>query len=102
MFKIWQGFGKIRLDPVTRLGHFIAVNHGVSSLSGGGVFLVQCADRKCLAARGANGRWRGFYDDAELPGETEPVMAIPFELVLPFLPDIRRARLCPARLTGQP
>ncbi len=46
----------------------------------------------------ANGRWRGFYDDVELPDGTEAVIAIPIELVLPFLPAIKRARLCPARL----
>lgn len=78
------------------------MNHGVSPSPVGGVFLVKCADCKCLAVRGANGRWKGFYDDAELPAGTEAVMAIPMELVLPFLPDIKRARLCPARWSGQP
>ena len=74
------------------------MNHGVSSSPGGGVFLVKCADCKCLAVRGPNGRWRGFYDDVELPDGTEAVIAIPIELVLPFLPAIKCARLCPARL----
>jgi hypothetical protein len=78
------------------------MNHGIASPLGGGVFLVQCADYQCLAVPGPNGRWKSFYDDAELPGDTEPVMPIPIELVLPFLPSIRRARLCPARLSGQP
>ncbi len=59
------------------------------------VFLVKSADYKCLAVRGANGRWKSFYDDAELPRATEPLMAIPAELILPFLPDIQRGRLCP-------
>lgn len=100
MFNIWQGNGKIRLDPISGLRHFIAMNHGVSSPPDGGVFLVGCADCKCLAVRSPDGRWKGFYDDAELPGDTQAVMAIPIELVLPFLPDIKRARLCPARLSG--
>jgi hypothetical protein len=77
------------------------MNRGDSSLSGGGVFLVKCTDCKCLAVRGPGGRWKGFYDDAELPAGTEAVMAIPIELIRPFLPDIKRARLCPARLSGQ-
>jgi hypothetical protein len=77
------------------------MNHGISPPPGGGVFLVKCADCKCLAVRGPNGRWKGFYDDAELPGATEPVLPIPIELVLPFLPEIQRARLCPVRLSDQ-
>jgi hypothetical protein len=75
------------------------MNHGVFPPPGDGVFLVKCADCKCLAVRGPNGRWKGFYDEAELPDGTEAVMAIPAELVLPFLPAIQRARLCPARLS---
>jgi len=92
---------KIRLDPVSFLVHFISMNHGVSSPPGGGVFLVKCADCKCLAVRGPGSRWRSFYDDMELPDGTDAVMAIPIELVLPFLPDIKRARLCPARWPAQ-
>jgi hypothetical protein len=65
------------------------------------VFLVKCADYKCLAVRGANGRWKSFYDDAELPRATEPVFAIPAELILPFLPDIQRGRLCPVPLPAR-
>jgi hypothetical protein len=101
MFNIWQGNAKIRLDPAAPLPHFIAMNHGVFPPPGDGVFLVNYEDCKCLAVRGAGGRWKGFYDDVELPGGTEAVMAIPIELVLPFLPAIKRARLCPARLSGQ-
>ena len=77
------------------------MNHGDPSASNGGVFLVKCADCKCLAVRDANGRWRSFYDDAELPDNTEALMAVPIELVLPFLPAIKRARLCPAQLPAQ-
>jgi hypothetical protein len=77
------------------------MNHGVSPPPGGGVFLVQCADCKCLAVRGANGRWQSLYDDIELSDDTKPVMAIPVELILPFLPALKRARLCPVRLPVQ-
>jgi hypothetical protein len=77
------------------------MNPGVPSPSSGGVFLVKCADCKCLAVRGANGRWKSFYDDAELPVGTEAIMAVPVELILPFLPDIKRTRLCPVQLNAQ-
>jgi hypothetical protein len=70
------------------------MNH-VVSCSTSGVFLVKCADCKCLAVRGANGGWKSFYDDAELPDDTEAVIAVPVELIMPFLPEIKRARLCP-------
>ncbi len=65
------------------------------------IFLVKCVDYKCLAVRGTNGRWKSFYDDTELPDVTEVVVPVPLELVLPFLPDFKRKRLCPARLPGQ-
>lgn len=63
--------------------------------------MVQCADCKCLAVHGANGRWKCLYDDTELSEGTKAVMAVPIELVLPFLPAMKRARLCPVRLPGQ-
>ena len=37
-------------------------------------------------------------DDTELPVDTEAVMAVPVELILPFLPSIKRARLCPVSI----
>jgi hypothetical protein len=73
------------------------MSNGVSLSSSNQVFVVKCADYKCLAVRGVNGRWKSLYDDAELPRAAEPVIAIPVELVLPFLPDIQRGRLCPVR-----
>ena len=69
---------------------------------GDAIFLVKCADYKCLAVRGTNGKWRSFYDDAELPEVAEVVISMPLELVLPFLPDFKRGRLCPIRLPVQP
>jgi hypothetical protein len=77
------------------------MNPGVRSPSSDGVFLVKCADCKCLAVRGANGRWKSFYDDAELPADTEAVIAVPVELIMPFLPAIKRARLCPVPSPAQ-
>jgi hypothetical protein len=74
----------------------MAMNHGVTAPPGDGVFLVKCADYKCLAVRDANGRWKSFYDETQLPDDTETIMAIPIELILPFLPDIKRVQLCPA------
>jgi hypothetical protein len=72
------------------------MNPGVPLPSSGGVFLVKCADCKRLAIRGANGGWKSFYDDAELPADTEAVIAVPVELIMPFLPEIKRMQLCPA------
>jgi hypothetical protein len=77
------------------------MNHGVPSSSSDAVFLVKCADCKCLAVRGANGRWRSFYDDAELPDHTEAIIAVPVESILPFLPAIKRVQLCPAQLPAR-
>ena len=74
------------------------MNPGVSPPLGGGVFLVRCADCKCLAVRDDEGRWKCLYDDTELPVETEVVMAVPIELILPFVPSIKRARLCPVSI----
>jgi hypothetical protein len=65
------------------------------------IFLVKCADYKCLAVRNGNGKWKSFYDDAELPNDVEAIVSVPLELVLPFLPDFKRARLCPVRLPVQ-
>ncbi len=64
-------------------------------------FLVKCAGYKCLAVRGANGRWKSFYDDAELPDAAEAMFAVPIELILPFLPAIQRGRLCPVPLPAR-
>jgi len=61
---------------------------------GDAIFLVRCADYKCLAVQSADGRWKGFYDNMELSGEVEVVVPIPFELALPFLPDAKRRQLC--------
>ena len=69
--------------------------------TGAAIFLVKCADYKCLAVRAANGKWKSFYDDMELPDDTQAVMTVPLELVLPFLPDFKRERLCPIRLPAQ-
>jgi hypothetical protein len=77
------------------------MNDGVFSPSSGGVFLVQCAACKCLAVHGANGRWKCLYNEAELPDDTEAILAVPIELILPFLPAMQRAQLCPVRLPGQ-
>jgi len=57
------------------------------------IFLVKCADFKCLAVRGGDGRWKSFYDNIELTGAVEPVMSIPIELVLPFLSEHERERI---------
>jgi len=70
------------------------MNHGVSSSSATEVFLVKYADCKCLAVRGANRRWKSFYNDIELLGAVEPIASIPFELILPFLPGIKHEQLC--------
>lgn len=77
------------------------MNHGVSAPPGDGVFLVKCADCKCLAVRDTNGRWKCFYDDTQLPDDTEAVLAVPVELILPFLPEIKRGQLCPAQSPGK-
>lgn len=77
------------------------MNHGAPSSPGNAVFLVKCADCRRLAVRSANGGWKSLYDDAELPDNTEAIMAVPIELILPFLPAIKRARLCPAQLPAQ-
>jgi hypothetical protein len=79
----------------------MGMNPGVPSPSSGGVFLVKCADCKCLAVRSANGGWKSFYDEAELPADTEAVITVPVELILPFLPEIRRVQLCPAQSPAQ-
>ena len=71
------------------------MSDGVSSSSGSEIFLVKCAGYKCLAVRGANGGWKSFYDDAELPHAAEAIAAIPFELILPFLEGAGQERLCP-------
>ena len=76
------------------------MNPGLQS-TGDAIFLVKCADYKCLAARDANGKWRNFYRDAELPEVTKIIASVPYELVLPFLPDFKRERLCPIRLPVQ-
>jgi hypothetical protein len=83
------------------MAHNVAMNHGVSSRDNDAVFLVKCADCQCLAVRGAGGRWKSFYNDAELPGNTEVIMAVPIELIRPFLPAIKRMQLCPASSSGQ-
>ena len=77
------------------------MNHGVPSPSNGSVFLVKCADCKCLAVRSSNGKWKSFYDDAELPGDAEANIAVPLELMLPFLPEIKRLQLCPTQSLKQ-
>ena len=71
------------------------MNNGCLPPSGNGVFLVRCTDCKCLAVQGADRKWRSFYDDAVLSGVVEPIISIPFELVLPFLPNVKRERLRP-------
>ena len=77
------------------------MNHGVSAPPGDGVFLVKCAHCKCLAVRDGSGRWKSFYDDTPLPGDTKAVIAVPVELILPFLPEIKRVQLCPAQSSGK-
>jgi len=77
------------------------MNHGVPTSSSGGVFLVKCSDCKCLAVRGGNGGWKSFYDGSELPANTVAVVPVPAELILPFLPEIKRVQLCPARSSDQ-
>jgi hypothetical protein len=71
------------------------------SRSNDAVFLVNCADCWRLAVRGAGGRWESYYSDAELPDNTEVIMAVPIELILPFLPEFKRERLCPVSLPAQ-
>jgi hypothetical protein len=68
---------------------------------GNAIFLVKCTDHKCLAFQDADGRWKSYYDDIELPDVTEVIISVPFELVLPFLPDAKRRRLSPIPLRGQ-
>ena len=65
-----------------------------SSAPGDAIFLVKCADYKCLAIHGANGKWKSFYDDTDLLDVTEVVISVPLELILPFLPHSKRDRLC--------
>ncbi len=77
------------------------MNHGVLLPSSDAVFLVKCADCKCLAVRGANGRWKNLYDDVELPRDTEAIIAVPVESILAFLPAIKRVQLCPAQLPAR-
>jgi hypothetical protein len=96
-----KGMPKSGWTSFIRLPHFVAMNLGVPSPSSDGVFLLKCADCKCLAVRGANGRWESFYDDTELPHAAEAIIAVPVELILPFLPDIKRARLCPVPLPAR-
>ena len=76
------------------------MNHGNPS-PGNAIFLVQCADYKCLAVRDTNGKWKSLYDDTELPDVADIVISVPLELVLPFLPEFKRERLCPIRLPAQ-
>jgi hypothetical protein len=57
------------------------------------IFLVKCADFKCLAVRGANGHWQNFQNNVELPGEVEAVLPLPVELILPFLSERKREQL---------
>ena len=68
---------------------------------GDAIFLVKCADCKCLAVRGADGRWKSFYDDAELPDVIEVVIPVPFELILPFLPNSNASGYVRFRLPAQ-
>jgi len=69
-----------------------------SEVSGDTIFLVRCTDFKCLAVRDANGKWRNFYDDTVVYDVQEAILAVPYELVLPFLPQTKRQRLSPVRL----
>jgi len=71
------------------------MNLGVSPSSRDGVFLVKYADCKCLAVRGANGRGKSFYDGTEMPDDIKVVIAVPIELILPSLTDIKRVQMCP-------
>ena len=71
------------------------MSDGISLSTGTGIFLVKCAGYKCLAVRGADGGWKSFYDDAELPRAAEAITAIPFELILPFLEGAEQERLRP-------
>ena len=73
------------------------MNPGTSP-SGDAIFLVKCADDMRLAVRSANGTWKNFHDDTPLPGAAEAILPIPFELVLPFLPDATYGRLSPIPL----
>jgi hypothetical protein len=77
------------------------MSDGVSSSSGSEIFLVKCAGYKCLAVRGANGGWKSFYDDAELPHVAEPIAAIPFELILPFLDGAGQEQSSPVPLPAR-
>ena len=83
------------------MAHHAAMNHGVPTSSSGGVFLVKCSDCRCLAVRGGDGRWHAFYDGSALPEDTVAVVAVPVELILPFLPEIKRVHLCPAPASNQ-
>ena len=83
------------------MAHNVAMNHGVSSRDNDAVFWVKCADCQCLAVRGAGGRWKSYYNQAELPDNTEVIMAVPIELILPFLPEFKRVQLCPVSSPGR-
>jgi len=72
-----------------------------SQSSGEAIFLVRCADCKCLAVCGPDGRWKNFYDETQLLEVTEVILPVPLELVLPFLPDFKRERLRAVRLPVQ-
>jgi len=81
-----------------RLPHFVAMNlashHRPATVS----FCSNAPIASAWPFAGANGRWESFYDDTELPHAAEAIIAVPVELILPFLPDIKRARLCPVPL----
>jgi hypothetical protein len=59
------------------------------------IFLVKCADYKCLAVCDPSGKWRGYYNDEELPPDIRVIVAIPPELITPFSRGFKRKQLCP-------
>lgn len=61
--------------------------------TGDTIFLVQCADGKYLAIRGGDGRWKSYHDDADLPDVAAVIIPVPIELILPFLPALKRKRV---------
>ena len=67
---------------------------------GDAIFLVKCVDFKCLAVRSADDKWKNYCDDTELPDVAEVIVPVPYELILPFLPDAKHPLAMPGSRAG--